>query len=102
MTRSTFYVDFNEMIDERLVGLSSGDEKVSVSGVRISLRDGLAIDVYSDDIGDDGEPDNLVASGVVERNAATGWASNIKWCCRIDARGIRHASDVNPKDVSRR
>jgi hypothetical protein len=69
MTRPKLYVDFNELIDENLVALSASDTKLAVTGESILLRDGLAIEVYSDDLNDDGQPDNLVASGVVERNS---------------------------------
>ena len=94
MTRPRFYVDFNELIERDLVALSASDEKLSATGEKVLLQDGLAIDVYSDDDLDDrGEPDNLIASGVVERNRAGGWAERIKWCCRIDALGVRHESD---------
>jgi hypothetical protein len=94
MKRPQFYVDFNELIEKDLVALSASDEKLSATGEKILLRDGLSIDVYSDDLNDKGEPDNLIASGIVERNSTLGWAKEIKWCCRIDARGIRHESQI--------
>ncbi len=93
MKRPQLYVDFNELIESDLVALSASDEKFSPTGEKILLRDGLLIDVYSDDLNDRGEPDNLIASGVVERNSSSGWAKEIKWCCRIDAQGIRHQSE---------
>jgi hypothetical protein len=84
-----------ELLERDLVGLSGSDHKLSTSGESLALQDVMFIDVYDDDVDDDGKPDNLVASGVVERNlATTGWARNIKWFCRIDAHGIRHESDV--------
>ena len=76
------------------VHAGEGDEKLSTGGEKILLRDGLVIDVYSDDLNNKGEPDNLIASGIVERNASLGWAKGIKWCCRVDAQGIRHESDI--------
>lgn len=97
MKRPQFYVDFNELIEVDLVALSASDNKLSTIGESVLLQDGLMIDVYSDDLNDEGDPDNLIASGVVERNSATGWAKKIKWCCRIDAHGIRHESDLNRK-----
>jgi hypothetical protein len=93
--RSRFYVDFNELIEQDLVALAKDDTKITSTGERVVLREGLAIEVYSDDVNDKGEPDNLIASGVVERNSAMGWAAHIKWNCRIDSYGIRHESDLN-------
>lgn len=95
MKRPKFYVDFNELIERDLVALSASYEKLSSTGEQIRLQDGLLIEVFSDDLDDKGEPDDLVASGVVERNRARGWAERIKWCCRIDALGIRHESDAD-------
>jgi hypothetical protein len=94
MKRPQFCVDFNELIEKNLVALSAGDEKLSITGEKILLREGLAIDVYSDDLNDRGKPDNLIASGIVERHSSAGWAKEIKWCCRIDAQGIRHESEI--------
>jgi hypothetical protein len=94
MRRPQFYVDFNELIEKDLVALLASDEKLSTSGEKILLQDGLAIDIYSDDLNDEGKPDNLIASGIVERNFLLGWAKEIKWCCRIDAQGIRHESEI--------
>ncbi|MGA2057480.1 MAG: hypothetical protein ABSG88_19485 [Bradyrhizobium sp.] len=93
MKRPQFYVDFNELIEKDLVALSATNEKLSTNGEKILLRDGMMIDVYSDDLDDNGKPDNLIASGMVERNRSLGWAKEIKWCCRIDEQGIRHKSE---------
>jgi hypothetical protein len=82
------------LIEENLVALSASDIKPAVAGESILLRDGLAIEVYSDDLNDDAQPDNLVASGVVERNSTGGSFKQVKWCCRIDNRGIRNESDL--------
>lgn len=95
MNRPRFYVDFNELMEVDLVALSRNDNKTTDIGESILLHEGMMIDVYSDDVDDKGEPDNLVASGIVERNSRTGWARHIKWCCRIDSNGIRHESDLS-------
>ena len=97
MNRPRLEVDFNETIDFNLVLLSKGDTQPSSTGEIVVLHEGLPIEVYSGDVGDNGEPDNLVAYGIVERNTKTGWASHVKWCCRIDSNGIRHESDLKRK-----
>ena len=100
MKRPQFYVDFNELIESDLVALSASDEKLSSTGEKILLRDGLLIDVYSDDdLNDKGEPDSLIASGVVERNSAVGWAAKIRWCCRIDFSG--HSPPIGDREIAR-
>jgi hypothetical protein len=94
MNRPRLYVDFNELIEPNLVALSRDDTKLTSTGEGVLLCEGLAIEVYSEDVNDKREPDNLIAFGIVERNSTAGWATDIKWCCRIDSHGIRHESDL--------
>ncbi|MFC4314202.1 hypothetical protein ACFPN2_34370 [Steroidobacter flavus] len=98
MPNPQLYVDFNEMLEPDLVLLSAEDTKRDVAGALVQLREAMAIDVYMDDVNERGEPDNLVASGRVEKNQSTGWGSNARWCCRIDEHGIRHQSDLGKQD----
>jgi hypothetical protein len=86
-------VDFNEMVAPDLVLLSRHDAKPDANGEMIHLYEGLAISIFDDDLDDHGQPDNLVAVGVVERNRDKGWSRHVKWCCRIGPGGIRHESD---------
>ena len=95
MTRAMIYVDFNEMVESNLVLLSANDTKVDSCGESVLLHEGLEVLVYMNDGDDNGNVDNLVASGVVERNTSTAsWAARVKWCCRIDSIGIRHESEL--------
>ncbi len=94
MTKLVFYVDFNEMLEPDLVLLSATDTKTALNGTVVSLSDGLEVGVYMDDTDEQGHPDNLVATGVVEANQTTGWGAHVKWCCRIDAKGVRHQSEL--------
>jgi hypothetical protein len=87
------HVDFNEMVAPDLVLLSRHDARVDANGEMIHLYEGLAISIFSDDLNDQGQPDNLVAVGVVEINRDDGWSKHVKWCCRIGPGGIRHESD---------
>lgn len=93
MERLKFYVDFNEMLETDLVLLSAEDAKRDSQGKKVDLQEGMQIIVYSDETDADNNPDNLIASGVVEKNKTTGWAAHVKWCCRIDEAGIVHESD---------
>ena len=94
MSTPRLYVDFNEMLDRDLVLLSKDDTKTDSHGSVIHLSEGLPVAIYSDDLDESGKPDNLIAEGIVERNKDfTGWSSHVKWCCRIDTKGIRHESD---------
>lgn len=98
MRKPRLYVDFNEMLEPDLVLLSAEDAKRDATGELVQLREAMEIDIYMDDVNERGEPDNLVASGRVERNQSSGWGSSVRWCCRIDEHGIRHQSDVGNQD----
>lgn len=93
MDRPRLRVDFNEMLEGNLVLLAKEDAKADSTGVKVHLHEGLRVHIYDEDEDDMGQPDNLIADGVVEPCQAGGWASSAKWCCRIDERGIRHMSD---------
>ena len=95
MNIPVFYVDFNEMLEENLFLLSVGDEKRNNLGEDICIYEGMMVQVYMDDVNDNGEIDNLIALGVVEKNKKiTGWGKHVKWCCRIDGNGVRHQSEI--------
>jgi hypothetical protein len=93
MQRPVFYVDFNEMVDLNTVLLSAGDTKIDASGVSVQLQEGMPVSVYMDDRDENGNVDNLIADGLVVRNATSDWSAHVKWCCRIDGNGIRRQSD---------
>ena len=92
MDRPRIYVDFHEMVEADLVLLSKTDTKKDSSGAMVQLHEGLRVYVYMDDADEHGNPDNLIADGVVERNTSPYW-TYVPWCCRIDEKGIRHESD---------
>ena len=79
MDRPRIYVDFNEMIDTQTVLLSQSDVKRDSSGAEVELREGLAVYLYMDDIGERGAPDPLLAQGLIVRNENAGWAKAAKW-----------------------
>lgn len=87
------YVDFNELLAPDLVLLSRHDAKPDVNGEMVHLYEGRIVAIFSDDLDDQGQRDDLVAVGVVERNSDKGWSKHVKWCCRIGPEGIRHESD---------
>jgi hypothetical protein len=87
------YVDFNEMLEPDLVLLSKEDNKIDVDQKLVLLKEGMKLTVIMDDIDENGNIDNLIATGVVEKNSTKGWGEHVKWCCRIDNNGIRHQSD---------
>lgn len=96
MKTPRLYVDFNELIDDDLVLLSKSDFKLNSNGETIRLEEGMLVSVYDDDVDANGNQDNLLADGIVERNTFGGWTSAAKWLCRINENGIYHESDKSP------
>lgn len=92
MKEPRLYVDFNEMIEDDLVLLSRTDIKLDSNGNSIELKEGLKVKIYSDDLNSCNEKDNLIADGVVELNTHGGWATDVKWNCRINESGIYNES----------
>jgi hypothetical protein len=89
-----FSVDFNEMVDSRTVLLSATDTRVDALGANVKLCSGMLVNLYMPDLDERGNVDNLVATGVVMKNAEAGWSAHVKWCCRIDDAGIRPESEI--------
>jgi len=101
MDKARIYVDFNELVDYNLVLLSKDDTKTDSHGNIIAFYEGMPISIYSDDISDNGEIDNLVAEGIAikqDLNNHVSW-QHVKWCCRIDLNGIMHESDLRKKAI---
>lgn len=95
MKHPMFYVDFNEMLENDLVLFSKTDEKRDADDNVFFVHAGMAVDLFMDDLDDQGRPDPLLARGTLEINDSdASWGRNVKWCCRIDADGIRHRSDI--------
>ena len=93
LDRARLLVDFNEMIDKDLLLLSVQDSKVDSSGEEIELSEGKSVFVYEDDYDEKNEKDYLVADGICELNKIKHF-THVKWCIRIDDKGIRHLSDL--------
>lgn len=72
LDRPRIYLDFNEMVESDLVLLAVDDFKDDSCGTRVHLHEGVAIDIYMDDEDGTGQPDPLIASGLVEATAGRG------------------------------
>jgi hypothetical protein len=59
------WVDFGKTDDERRLRLTARDTREDLERLGIQLREGLRLEVYSDDLNDAGERDDLIAEGIV-------------------------------------
>ncbi|MBS0180953.1 MAG: hypothetical protein JSS39_01010 [Nitrospira sp.] len=86
--------DFNGILAPGLLYLSHADEVKTALGLVISLKEGMALTAYDLDANEEGKPDNIFASGVVERSPSNAPCNGSIWSLRIDSNGIRHESDI--------
>jgi hypothetical protein len=88
MATPRVYADFQNLDDENRLRLTCAGTRRDLERQGIELREGMPLTLYSDDATDDGQPDELLAEGIVhyDREAAC-------WVAAIDWRALRHASD---------
>jgi hypothetical protein len=84
--------DFNGLFGD-LLCLSHGDTCRDEAGNAVPLVAGLKVMVFESDIGDNGEPDDLIATGVVEPSPDWLQCNGSRWALRIDEHGVRHQSE---------
>ena len=82
------YVDFHNADEKGRLRLNCAGTTQDLAAHQIRLAPGLTLDFYSDDADNDGHPDDLQATGVVEYSA-----DEQCWVAVIDWSAIRHASD---------
>lgn len=87
------YADFNGYFGEYLC-LSHSDTCKTSDGEIVTLREGMIVTAYDDDIDENGEKDDLIATGVVEPSPEPLACQGSRWILRIDENGVRHESDI--------
>jgi hypothetical protein len=85
--------DFNGLFGEMLC-LSHKDFCEDASGNPVALKAGMVLTAYDEDLDENGNRDDLVASGIVERSPWRLRCSGSRWVLRIDQNGVRHDSDL--------
>jgi hypothetical protein len=88
MSEHRVYVDFMKTDDEGRLLLTCIGTRRDLETQGVQLREGLVLCVYSDDLDEHGNRDDLVAKGVVRFDPA-----NRRWVLEVDREAIRNASD---------
>src|SRR5438270_10768945 len=85
--------DFNGLFSQ-LLCLSHKETCTGENGQDLSMHEGMIVTALDVDVDEGGRPDNLVASGRVERSP--GWLrrNGFQWVLRIDENGVRHEWDL--------
>lgn len=104
MNKPRIYVDLNEMVTSDIVLLSKEDTEVDSEGTVITFYEGMPINIYSDDLSDNGEVDNIIAEGVATQLDLSNYPNwqHVKWCCKIDLNSMRHESEEENESGKRK
>lgn len=79
MYAGRIYADFQNLDDENRVRLDCAGTQRDIAASAGVLREGQRVGVYTDDAGDDGNADPLLADGVLERGDDGKLAARIDW-----------------------
>ncbi len=88
MNEARIYVDFMKTDDEGRLLLTCIGTRRDLTLQNICLREGLRLKVYSDDLDENGNRDDLITDGTVRFDSA-----NQRWVLEIDRDTIRNVSD---------
>ena len=91
MSSMKLRADFNGLFSQVLC-LSHEDTAVDEHGNTVTLAEGMHVTVFDEDM-EDGQRDDLIASGTVERPPEWLKCRGSRWVLRIDENGVRHESD---------
>jgi hypothetical protein len=93
MGKPKVYADFHNVDSQGRLRLNCIGTIEDLSHQQVELREGLVLALYSDDLDDQGQPDELLVDGVVSFSA-----EEHCWVATIDWAAIRHASDKQDSD----
>lgn len=91
--------DFNGLFGDMLC-LSHEDTCIGEDGTKISLYAGMKVTAFDEDLDDEGNRDDLIASGIVEVSPEWLQCKGSKWILRIDENGVYHESDLQKSGKS--
>jgi hypothetical protein len=87
------YADFNGYFGDVLC-LSHSNESRTEDGRVVTLKEGMIVTAYDEDVDDQGKRDYLFATGVVRPSRPSLACRGSVWMLEIDANGLRHESDL--------
>ena len=93
MTHKLVRADFNGLFSD-LLCISHTDSCQAHDGTEVRLEAGMELTAFAEDVDEDGQRDNLLASGTVEPSPSWLTCHGSRWVLRLDQRGVRHESDV--------
>jgi hypothetical protein len=97
MSAVKLQADFNGLFSE-LLCLSHTDTAVDEHGNIVTLAEGMQVTAFEEDY-EDGQRDDLIASGIVERAPEWLQCRGSRWVLRFDENGVKHESDLQRMKV---
>ena len=91
MKESRIYADFHNADAEGRLRLNCAGTAKDLARQQVVLRPGVLLTLYSDDVDEEGNSDDLEVSGVVEYSEAEQC-----WVARVDWDHVQHASELHP------
>jgi hypothetical protein len=85
--------DFNGLFGNVLC-LTHQETALDELGDSVELREGMVITAFDLDADENGNPDNLIATGTVARPPDWLTHTGSRWVLMIDANGVRNESDL--------
>ena len=85
--------DFNGLFGDVLC-LSHSDHCLTEDRNPVLLSAGMTLTAFDPDADEEGNPDDLIATGVVEPSPDWLKCRGSRWILRIDENGVRHQSDI--------
>jgi hypothetical protein len=95
MPYAKIYADFNNLDNHNRLKLTCSGTIADLAHQGIALEEGLTLTFYMDDADDSGEPDELLADGVVHYDEV-----ECHWVASVDWSALRHASDERTAPVN--
>lgn len=74
--------------------LSHRETCADENGNQVALYVGMKVTAFDEDLDEQGDRDDLVASGIVERSPDWLQCRGSRWVLMIDENGVRHESEI--------
>ena len=90
--------DFNGFLAVDLLCLAHCETPTDHSGALVELSAGMYAIAFEEDADSEGNPEFLVASGLVERSPEQASHNGSVWSLRVDSRGVRYLATLEGAD----
>ena len=92
MSMAKLYADFQNLDDFNRLRLTCAGTLEDLANQGVELKEGMSLTFYTDDVDDQGQPDELLIEGTIHYNE-----DEQCWVASIDWSAIRHASEKQPQ-----